>query len=284
MAIDYPAILGRQFTPDVCAYSQRDTMLYALSLGLGADPLDTRQLRFVYEPQLVTLPTLACVVGHRSIKELALGIDYAKVVHGDQSLIVHRALPPAGAIVSTTTVENVIDKGAGKGALLILRRTLANQADGELLAESRMGILCRGDGGFGGPASDVPLAHALPDRAADANFEQTTSAQAALLYRLNGDLNPLHADPAVATRAGFERPILHGLATLGIAVRAVLATMCDYEAARIAAIAGRFSSPVYPGDTLRTEMWRDDEVVSFRTWAVERGALVLNSGRVDLRS
>ena len=284
MAIDYPAIVGRRFAPEICVYSQRDTMLYALSLGLGADPVDAGQLKFVYEAELVTLPTLACVIGYRSIKELALGIDYAKVVHGDQSLIVHRPLPSAGSIVSTTMVEDVIDKGAGKGALLILRRTLANQANGELLAEARMGILCRGDGGFGGPSSPVPLAHALPDRPADAKFEQTTSAQAALLYRLNGDLNPLHADPAVARRVGFDKPILHGLATFGIAVRAVLATMCDYEPARIAAIAGRFSSPVYPGDTLRTEMWRDDEVVSFRTWAVERGALVLNNGRVELRS
>lgn len=284
MAIDYPGIVGRRFTPDVCTYSQRDTMLYALSLGLGTDPLDSAQLKFVYEPRLVTFPTLACVVGNRSIKELALGIDYARVVHSDQSLIVHRPLPAAGAIVSTVEVEDVIDRGASKGALLILRRTLVDRSNGELLAESRMGILCRGDGGFSVSPGNVPVAHALPDRAPDSAFDQVTSTQAALLYRLNGDLNPLHADPEVARRVGFDKPILHGLATFGMAVRAVLATMCDYEPAHIRAIAGRFSSPVYPGDTLRTEMWRDGARVSFRCWAVERGVVVLNNGRVDLRA
>lgn len=283
MAID-SSIVGRQFGRDVCTYCTKDTMLYALSLGLGADPLDARQLQFVYEPGLVTLPTLACVIGFRSIKELSLGIDYAKVVHGDQSLIIHRSLPPAGSVVSTTVVEDVIDRGASKGALLILRRTLANQENGELLAESRMGILCRGDGGFATTSGNVPMPHALPDRAPDATFEQVTSPQAALLYRLNGDFNALHADPAVARRVGFDKPILHGLATFGMAVRAVVAMMCDYDPARIRTVDGRFSSPVYPGDTLRTEMWRDDVVVSFRTWAVERGTVVLNNGRVELRS
>lgn len=283
MAIDYPGIVGRQLTSDICSYSQRDTMLYALSLGLGTDPLDSAQLKFVHEPQLVTLPTLACVVGHRSIKELALGIDYAKVVHSDQSLVVHRPLPAAGTLISTAIVEDVIDRGASKGALLVLRRSLIDRASGQLLAESRMGILCRGDGGFSASPGNVPAAQALPDRAPDTSFNQVTSTQAALLYRLNGDLNPLHADPEVARRVGFDKPILHGLATFGMAVRAVLATMCDYDPARIRAIAGRFSSPVYPGDTLRTEMWRDDDVVSFRCWAVERGIVVLNNGRIDLR-
>jgi acyl dehydratase len=283
MAIDYPAIIGRQLSSDVCSYSQRDTMLYALSLGLGTEPLDSAQLKFVYESHLVTLPTLACVVGYRSIKELALGIDYAKVVHSDQSLIVHRALPSSGTILSTAMVEDVIDRGADKGALLMLRRTLVDQSNGELLAESRMGILCRGDGGFSASPGSVPAAHALPDCAPDASFDQVTSTQAALLYRLNGDLNPLHADPEVARRVGFDKPILHGLATFGMAVRAVLATMCGYEAARIRAVAGRFSSPVYPGDTLRTEMWRVDDIVSFRCRAVERGVVVFNNGRIDLR-
>lgn len=284
MAIDYPRIVGAELATEVCAYSETDTMLYALSLGLGADPLDARQLKFVYEPALVTLPTLACVIGFRSIKELALGIDYAKVVHGDQSLVVHRPLPPSGSLVCTTTVEEVIDRGASKGALLILRRTLRDRPGGTALAESRMGILCRGDGGFAATPGNVPAVHALPDRAPDATYEQTTSPQAALLYRLNGDRNPLHADPSVARSAGFDKPILHGLATFGMAARAVLATLCDYDAGSIAAMSARFSSPVYPGDTLRTDVWRDGQLVSFRTWALERGVVVLNNGRIELRS
>lgn len=284
MAIDSPHIVGRQVASEVCSYSCKDTLLYALSLGMGDDPIDARQLQFVYEPQLVALPTQACVIGFRSIKELALGIDYAKVVHGNQSLILHRPLPPSGSLLCTTTIEDVIDRGANKGALLILRRTLADQDSGAPVAESRMGILCRGDGGFAATPGDMPAVHALPDRAPELMYEQATATQAALLYRLNGDFNPLHADPGVARRAGFEKPILHGLATFGIAARAVLATVCDYDAARIGAIAARFSSPVYPGETLRTDIWRDGELISFRTWALERGTLVLNNGRIDLRS
>lgn len=257
-------------------------MLYALSLGFGADPLDPRQLQFVYEERLVTLPTLACVLGYRSIKELDLGIDYSKVVHADQSLIMHRQLPAAGSIISTCKVENVIDRGVAKGATLVLHRTLVDEATGVLLAELRMGILCRGDGGFAAAPSNVAPAHSVPERAPDASFEQATHPQAALLYRLNGDFNPLHADPAVARRVGFEKPILHGLATFGIAARAVLTQFCDLDPGRIRTMAGRFSAPVYPGDTLRTQMWKDAAVVSFRTVAVERGATVLNNGRIEL--
>ena len=156
MAIDYPAILSRQFATETISYTANKTMLYALSLGIGADPLDERQLRFVYESNLIALPTLACVLGHRSIKDMDLGIDYSKVVHGDQSLTIHRSLPAAGTVVSSSRVEDVIDRGVGKGALLLLRRSLTDQANGELLAEVRMGILCRGDGGFDASARPVP--------------------------------------------------------------------------------------------------------------------------------
>jgi Acyl dehydratase len=282
MAIDYPAILSRQFATETISYTANKTMLYALSLGIGADPLDERQLRFVYESNLIALPTLACVLGHRSIKDMDLGIDYSKVVHGDQSLTIHRSLPAAGTVVSSSRVEDVIDRGVGKGALLLLRRSLTDQANGELLAEVRMGILCRGDGGFDASARPVPALPALPERVPDATFEQVTSSQMALLYRLNGDFNPLHADPAIARRAGFERPILHGLATFGIATRAIVWTSCDGDPSRIRSVAGRFSAPVYPGDTLRTDIWCDGSLVSFRTTALGRNAVVLNNGRVEL--
>lgn len=284
MPIDYPAILGRQFATDIVSYSARDTMLYALSLGLGADPVDAHQLRFVYEDNLVALPTLACVLGYRSIRDLNLGIDYSRVVHGDQSLTMHRPLPAAGTLASSGRVEDVIDRGADRGAMLVLQRTLTNQLSGELLAELRMGILCRGDGGFSATTRSVPAAHLLPERVPDTTFEQATSPQMALLYRLNGDFNPLHADPGTARRAGFERPILHGLATFGIATRAVMWTVCNFDPSRIRTVAGRFSAPVYPGDTLRTDVWRDGSLVSFRTTAVERSVAVLNNGRVELAS
>jgi acyl dehydratase len=144
-------------------------------------------------------------------------------------------------------------------------------------------MMARGDGGFGGPELPTVKPLAIPDRAADRVCELRTAPQMALLYRLNADWNPLHADPAVAKQAGFERPILHGLASWGGAVRAVLRSALACDADRIASIFGRFSAPVYPGETLRTEMWLEPKAVAFRVWVVERDVMVINNGRVGLR-
>ena len=156
-------------------------------------------------------------------------------------------------------------------------------ASGELLATLTSTTFCRADGGFGGPTGPVKTVHELPTRAADHSVDFATQPRAALIYRLSGDYNPLHAEPAVASAAGFKRPILHGLATYGIAGWAVVKQVCGGDPAAMQSLDVRFSSPVYPGETIRTELWVDGKVVSFRARAVERDILVLNNGRAELR-
>ena len=141
---------------------------------------------------------------------------------------------------------------------------------------------CRGDGGFGGPERAAPAPHAIPERAPDLVCDLPTRPEMALIYRLSGDVNPLHAEPDFAKAAGFPKPILHGLATFGVAGHALLKSLCGYDPARLTAIAGRFSAPVYPGETIRTEMWRDGNVVSFRARVVERDVIALNNGRAEI--
>jgi acyl dehydratase len=145
-------------------------------------------------------------------------------------------------------------------------------------------IFCRGDGGFGGPPRQTPPPHPIPARAPDAVCDLGTRPEMALIYRLSGDYNLLHADPAVARAAGFDRPILHGLGTFGVSGHAVLKTLCGYDPARLISFAGRFSAPVFPGETIRTEMWRDGAVVSFRARVVERDVVAINNGRAEVIS
>jgi len=280
--IEYPAILGRRRDYPPCTITVRDTLFYALSLGCGSDPTNPSELRFVIERELTALPTMACVIGAHSIKDLDLGIDYSKVVHGEQSLQLFKPVPSYGTFGCTVEVESVLDRGPEKGAIINLRRALRDGSTGEVLAQSLMTLFCRGDGGFGGPPPPAGTPHFTPNRPPDAVFEQQTLPQAALLYRLNGDMNPLHADPDVAARAGFDRPILHGLATFGMAARAIVMNLCNGHASRLQRLRARFRAPVYPGDLLRTEMWREGGDVDFRTSVVNRSCLVLEDGRAGL--
>jgi acyl dehydratase len=185
-------------------------------------------------------------------------------------------------VTSNTRVLDAIDKGPGKGALIISQRTVKDKASGELYATITQTTFARGDGGFGGPKRPSPVPHALPERAPDAVCDLPTRPEMALIYRWNADMNPLHADPEIATAAGFPRPILHGLATFGVAGHAILKTMCAYDPSRFRSIAGRFSAPVYPGETIRTEMWQDGSTVSFRARVVERNLVVLNNGKAEI--
>ncbi len=288
MAIDPQHLLNRHFAPVEQAYAARDSMLYALGVGLGADPLDGGQLAYVYEGAAGgqrTLPTQANVLGYSGFwaDQPDTGITWRKLVHAEQAIELHRPLAAAGRVVGQTRVTGLHDKGAEKGALMLQRRELLDAADGALIAIVTQTTMLRGDGGFGGSHGEaLPLPHRLPGRTPDAVCELPTLPQAALLYRLNGDFNPLHADPAVAATAGFAQPILHGLATMGVAMHAVLKTLLAYDASAVRGMRVRFTAPVLPGDTLRTELWRDGTVISLRTRAVERGVTVLDAGRVDL--
>jgi len=284
MPIVYDKLLALKI-PDVeHTYGPKDCMLYALGVGLGLDPMDQAQLAFVYEKHLRVLPTMAVVIGYPGFwaKELDTGIDWVKVVAGEHSLVLHRPLAPSGTVTSRTRVLDVIDKGAGKGAIVYSERTIDDKASGERIATIVQTTFCRGDGGFGGPPRETRPVHAIPERAPDLVCDLPTRPETALIYRLSADPNPLHADPAVAKAAGFPRPILHGLATFAVSGHAIIKRLCGYDPSRLTAIAGRFSAPVFPGETIRTEMWRDGKVVSFRARVVERDVIALNNGRAEV--
>jgi len=290
--IDYERLRARKFPEVEQTYTAKDTMLYALGLGYGYDPMDESQLQFVYEKNLKALPTMAVVLGYPGfwVKDPDSGIDWVRIVHGEQSLTVHKPLPAAGTVIGTTRIKAIVDKGQGKGALLFQERTIRDKATGETLATLDHLTFCRADGGFsekegngprGGDAPPPPKP-AVPDSAPDATCDLPTLPQAALIYRLCADDNPLHAEPAVAKAAGFPQPILHGLATYGVAGHAILKTFCGYDPVRLKSLSLRFSAPVFPGETIRTEMWKEGNRVRFRARVVQRDIVVLSHGTADI--
>lgn len=284
MAIDYDRILAHPIPEVENTYTERDTMLYALAVGMGADPLDRRELSFVLGGEgLRVLPTMATVLAWDDRWLYEIGVDMTKQVHGEQRIRIHRPLPSAATVRARTRVVEIFDKGPGKGAVMLFETEIHEKATGAVLATNLSTSYARGEGGFGGPSGSGPAPHPVPSRPPDAVHEQRTLPTQALLYRLCGDRNPLHADPDYAARGGFPRPILHGLCTFGHAAAAVVRACCDYRADRIEDLAVRFTRPVLPGDTLRTDMWRDDGIVSFRTRVVERDETVLDNGKVTLR-
>ena len=284
MAIDYQRLLDWPVPEVRQTYSVRDSQLYALAVGLGADPVNTRQLPFVYEQAPQALPMQAVVLGYPGfwMKDPATGVDWVRLVHAEQGLRLHRPLPASGEVIGRTRVVGINDKGPGKGAIVYSQRTLHDAASDALIATLDSSTFCRGDGGCGGSDTPPMRLAPTPEREPDAVCELPTLPQQALLYRQCGDFNPLHSDPAVARAAGFERPILHGLCTFAVAGHALLRTLCDYEPARLTQLQARFSAPVYPGETLRTEIWREAESVAFRTLAVERNVVVLSHGRAQI--
>lgn len=280
MPIDYDKLRNWPFPELEHSYTERDTMLYALGVGCGHDPLDPADLRHVYEDGLRALPTMAVVLGYPGfwLKDPATGVDWRKVLHGEQGLILHRPLPAAATVIGRSRVTEIVDKGEGKGALLFSERDVVDKASGVLLCTVTSTTFMRGEGGFGGPTGPAPAPHPMPNGDPELVVDLPTLPQAALIYRLSGDFNPLHADPAVARAVGFDRPILHGLATYGVAGRAILTACCDGDPARLKRLDVRFSAPVYPGETIRTEIWTDGATVSFRCRAVERDTVILNNG------
>lgn len=283
--IDYDKLKSWPFEPVEQTYTAKDSILYALGLGFGASPLDEGELRFTFEEEgFSAVPTMAAVLGAPGFwaRDPETGIDWKQVLHGEQSIELHRPLPPEAAIVARNKVAEVIDKGEGRGALIYTTRQISDKATGEKLATCASTTFARANGGFGGPPVEQPKPHALPDRGPDEVCDLPTLPQAALIYRLSGDPNPLHASPAVARAAGFEAPILHGLCTLGVAGRAILKTCCANDPARFKSLKLRFSAPVYPGETVRTEMWKDGNEISFRAKIVERDAVVLNNGLAEI--
>jgi acyl dehydratase len=284
MPLDPARLLSLTLPDTERHYTAKDVMLYALGVGLGHDPLDERELAFVYEKNLKVLPTFPVVLGFEPflLRDHQTGANFEMTVHGEEHLVLHRPLKPSGTVVARHRILDVIDKGSGKGALLLMERSISDNTTGELLATIRQTVFCRGDGGFSGGTRPSPPVHLLPDRAPDLICDLRTRPEMALIYRLSADINPLHADPEVARAAGFPQPILQGLGTFGVAGHAILRSVCDYDPARLRSIAGRFSAPVFPGDTIRTEIWRDGDIVSFRARVMEREAVAINNGRAEV--
>ncbi len=293
MPLDYHALKSAPIAEVEHRYDARDTILYALGVGLGADPLDAGQLRYLLEPDLVALPTFATVLAYPFMwfDDPRWGVDGARLLHASHALRMHAPLPAAGAVFGRTRATVVSDKGAARGALIVLERTLSDGPRGAPIATQTMTLMARGDGGFsaregngppGGDAFPAPRA-APPEGPPDAVVELATLPQAALIYRLVADPNPLHADPAFARAAGFDRPILHGLCAYGMAGHAILRAYLGMDASRLRAIALRFAAPVFPGDALRFELRRTGDTVRFRATVPGRGdRVVLDGGEAEL--
>jgi acyl dehydratase len=263
------------------AWDERDTMLYALGVGFGRD---ATELPFVFERNLQALPTQATVVAWDDQWQDQLGLDVTKVVHGEMRVTLHRPLAPRGRVRAHFSVPECYDKGAGRGAVLLARTELRDANDDAPVATLLSTVFARGDGGFGGTQGAGPAPHALPQRPADRVLTIATRPEQAAIYRLSGDRNPLHVDPAFARDAGFKRPILHGLCTWGMVAGQLVRDACAGDAARLTHFEARFTAPVFPGETLVTETWHDGDTCAFRTRVAERGVVVLNHGKALVRA
>ena len=286
MAIDYAQLMNYEIPAREQTYTQRDVMLYALGLGLCMDPVNRPELSFVNEKDLKVLPTICCVLGAPGmwLAKPDTGVDYVKVVHGEMGFKIHKPIPSAASVCAKTRVTDIFDKGEGVGALIVTQSEICDRESGDTLATTTSTIFARGNGGFGGERGPSNVRVIPEDREPDAICDLPTLPQAALIYRLSGDYNPLHCDPDVAERAGFPRPILHGLCTYGTAGHAILRTHCDYDPLRLTGMKARFSAPVFPGETIRTEMWRNaGGMTAFRSRVVERNVVVLDQGTATVR-
>ena len=247
MTLHYDALIATAVDDDSCAYSVNDAILYALGIGFGADPSDLRELSYVYEGgTLSTVPTMACTLSSAEFTS-DWGWDYSQVLLVEERLDLYRPLPPQGEFLANRRVKGAFDLGAEKGALVVVESEVRRTKDDTVIFTSGQTLIARGDGGFGGPSGSGPERHVLPKREPDLTAHIKIRPDQALLFRLTGDSNPLHADPNVARRAGFERPILHGRCTFGIACRSILQTICDYDFTLIRGFNARFTAPVYPG-------------------------------------
>lgn len=274
------ALLNHRFARRTTRFTTRDTILYALSVGAGRDPTYERDLSLVYERELQALPTMAAVLAHPGmwIADPAFGVNVARLVHGEQRVEIARPLPVQAEVTADYAIRAVVDKGAGKGALVYFEKRVADAATGRPLCSGLQMLFLRDDGGCGSYGEPPDSLAAFEPSAADFVHELQTLPSAALLYRLNGDLNPLHVDPDAARAAGFERPILHGLCTYGAIGYLLTRAFCDGDASRLVSLAARFTAPVYPGETLRLEGNADGDHLHFRALVTERNQVVLSHG------
>jgi acyl dehydratase len=279
--LPYDELMQVRSDPTEVVWTDRETILYALGVGFGRDLNEPREQRYIYEQGLVATPTFATVLAACGIPSMkAIGADNLMMLHGEQRVEFRRPLPPEGRAWVEGRIVEAIDKGQ-KGAIVISETTLLSERD-EVLAVLHATRFCRADGGFGGPTERRERPHETPARAPDTVIALDTRPEQAALYRLSGDRNPVHVDPAVARAAGFPGVILHGLCTFGMACRAILASCCGYAPEQLTSLAMRFSSPVYPGEPLSLRLWREGPVVAFEMAASARDVVVLKNGKAEL--
>ncbi|MDG2005655.1 MAG: MaoC/PaaZ C-terminal domain-containing protein [Novosphingobium sp.] len=282
--MNFEALQAKDFGSAPHAYTAKDTMLYALGVGAGADPLDEADLGLVTETDLAALPTMSCVLGTPGfwMTDPVVEIDHVRLLHGEQSIELLKPIPPEGCMIPTFRPVGVKDRGEGKAATLYFEKRLKDEG-GEEVAVVRSTYMLRGDGGCGNHgeafAAPLPMPESEPSRVIDV----PTLDRQALLYRLNGDYNPLHSDPAVARAAGFDRPIMHGLGSMGLVCHALVRALCDGDPTRVTAMSLRFASPFYPGETMALECFGEGSEVRFRAKAKERDKVVLDLGAISIR-
>lgn len=285
MPINYEQLVAMKNLDQRYSYGDREVMLYAYAIGMGADPMDEKELAFVNEATaaarpLMVVPTFASVAAWGA-RPGEMNLSRLTVVDGEREITFHKPLATAADITADSSVLGVFDKGKAKGAV-IRHQTLLKSVGGEPLATVVASVFARSDGGFGGPSEGQPEPHQVPTREPDLTLDISTRPDQALIYRLCGDRNPLHSDPEFARRAGFPRPILHGMCTYGITCRGVLQTYADYDPTAFKHHAARFSSPVYPGETVTLELWRDGDVISFEAKVRARSVIVVRNGKTVL--
>lgn len=277
-------VMNYRLPPIEHRYTQTDTMLYGLGLSLGQHPSDVEELRFVYEKELWALPSMCNVLAHPGfwLREPTLEIDWVKALHGEQRFIIHKPLPSQGSVHGVTRVLGVEDKGQNRGALLFYEKTVMDLATSETLCTVQTTGFLRGDGGCGSAGVTLPALETVPMGPAEAVLDLATAPQAALIYRLSGDFNPLHADPAIAAKAGYKGPILHGLCTMGMACFGLIKMFCHGQPHLLRSMGVRFGGIIYPGETLRLEGWQSGRTIHFRARVTERGDMVLDRGVAEV--
>ncbi|MGY4362817.1 acyl dehydratase [Bradyrhizobium sp. i1.3.1] len=285
MPIDYPAVLKLKTEAARYSWSDREVMLYALGIGMGADPLNQRELQFVNEAfatpkPLKVVPTFAsvCVWGARPG---IIDLNRVMLVDGERDITFHKQMPVAATVTADARVRGVYDKGKDKGAI-IQNEILVRDGDGDKIVTIVSSTVARGDGGFGGPSEGMPEPHRVPHRVPDRSVDIPIRPDQALIYRLSGDRNPLHSDPEFARRASFSRPILHGMCTYGLTCRAVLQTYADYDPSVFRRHRVRFSAPVFPGEIVTVNLWKDGNSISFEAHVRERQVTVAKNGQTVL--
>ena len=277
MPINYDEIMSMTSENVEISYSDKDSILYSLGVGLGNDPMNMAELKYVYENSQVALPSMATNFQYHSPLLLKANINFILVVHGEQKLSFSNPLPVSGDFISNAKVIGCYDKGAGKGAIIDVETTINLKKDNTEICKLVSTTFARGDGGFGGPESPKNEIF-KPEGDPDFVHEIKTKPDQALIFRLSGDFNPLHSDPNFAKTAGFEKPILHGMCTYGIACRSLVESVCEGDAKRLKKFDCRFSSPVYPGETIVTEMWKNGSKVYYQSKVKERDKIVIKNG------